>query len=872
LLSKTRSALRAAVRQAKTRVKHAVAAAKEAWWSKHVSNVNAIRSSATAWESVKMLRAGLKKARKGSTRAMRWNVSVEHPAGELGDGSAEINAAIFHDHFKQLYGRLPSGKMGVLQHVEQQRVFTELDHEPTEAEILEAVLGKHGRGGLNCSGPGDTGVAAAEWKALMADDECRGFVVAYVRRFWRSKVNPQAWITGLLKILEKKGDLSMAGNYRGIMMLEVPYKVVANVLKVRLGTIFESLGEHVESQNGFRMWRGCPDGIWNLKSTLRKLKAGGHECWLLLLDLVKAFDRCDRALLWAVMERLGVPPTVLLVLKALHEEVVVKFDVDGVEQSLPSIIGVKQGDILGPVLFLFLVAGFQMAWRKVRTTTPPTLYTRPDGVMDRRQSAGEGSEGRGGAEQVRLSETLYADDTGAYFLSREDLEKDTPLLFQLLEDFGLEAHSRPPGSTKESKTLVVFLAKPRPFYKDYSKLVLHGAGRGADLSDVDVGRGRTIHVAESAKYLGSIVHRDGSDRPDVLARIKSARGAFGCLRKCLFSRKDVTYEGKRKVYEGLVLAILFYSSECWCLRESELQELHSFHQDCVRTMCRISMWHVEQYSITNQELLDRLGLQTMDTYLARRQLQWLGHVWRMDWTRLPRKLLTAWVPVEETWVGGRELTWGESVEKKLKRASHAFLSVDDESTLCAEALPFVPQSLVVTAGTGRRRRQRQQQQRKASGWTYHGQVGSWNGVWLPPPKEQQPQQPQRPSPLRVLRRLPQRQRPLQVAPPPPGPPPPPPQAHTTGLRRSGRTRRRVTPASTQYATSSSSSSGVDDGRCDDGEFALDLAEVAEEAAVERKEVRRVKPLLSELQVPEWQELAKDRRKWRKMLKSIKIRR
>jgi hypothetical protein len=58
--------------------------------------------------------------------------------------------------------------------------------------------------------------AAAEWKTLMADDECRGFVVAYVRWFWRSKVNPQAWITGLLKILEKKGDLSMAGNYRGI--------------------------------------------------------------------------------------------------------------------------------------------------------------------------------------------------------------------------------------------------------------------------------------------------------------------------------------------------------------------------------------------------------------------------------------------------------------------------------------------------------------------------------------------------------------------------------------------------------------------------------------------------------------------------------
>jgi hypothetical protein len=44
-----------------------------------------------------------------------------------------------------------------------------------------------------------------------------------------------------------------------------------------------------------------------------------------------------------------------------------------------------------------------------------------------------------------------------------------------------------------------------------------------------------------------------------------------------------------------------------------------------------------------------------------------------------------------------------------------------------------------------------------------------------------------------------------------------------------------------------------------------------EAAVECKEVRRLRPLLSEFQVPEWQEvLAVDRRKWRKVLKSIKM--
>jgi hypothetical protein len=85
--------------------------------------------------------------------------------------------------------------------------------------------------------------------------------------------------------------------------------------------------------------------------------------------------------------------------------------------------------------------------------------------------------------------------------------------------------------------------------------VLHGADHGADLSDVDVGGGSTIHAAESAKYLGSIVHRSGSDRPDVISRINSAKGAFAVLKKCMFTRKDVSYEGKRKVYEGLLLQL-----------------------------------------------------------------------------------------------------------------------------------------------------------------------------------------------------------------------------------------------------------------------------------------------------------------------------
>ena len=49
-----------------------------------------------------------------------------------------------------------------------------------------------------------------------------------------------------------------------------------------------------------------------------------------------------------------IPNKLISLRKALHKSVKVKFGVDGVEQVIESIIEVKQGNILGPNLFIFL--------------------------------------------------------------------------------------------------------------------------------------------------------------------------------------------------------------------------------------------------------------------------------------------------------------------------------------------------------------------------------------------------------------------------------------------------------------------------------------------------------------------------------------
>jgi hypothetical protein len=99
-----------------------------------------------------------------------------------------------------------------------------------------------------------------------------------------------------------------------------------------------------------------------------------------------------------------------------------------------------------------------------------------------------------------------------------------------------------------------------------------------------------------------VLHSDGKDDADVTARVKEATGAFASLKHCLFKRKDVTNEAKVAVYNSLVLSILLYGCESWSLTERLRNQLRTFHRRCVRDMCRLNMWHVQQYRITAQDL------------------------------------------------------------------------------------------------------------------------------------------------------------------------------------------------------------------------------------------------------------------------------
>ena len=199
------------------------------------------------------------------------------------------------------------------------------------------------------------------WKTLLESEETFILLRRVVLDFWDSETPPTEWDIGLLTIFPKKGDLSNPGNHRGIMLLEAAYKICAIIIHSRLLPIEESL-DH-ESQCGFRPGRSCTDSIFTIKIALKKRREHGQESWVLFLDLVKAFDRVPRELLWMILEKFGVPAKLIRLLKCLHNNFTVKFSIDEVTHTLICSIGVKQGDILGPILFNFYLAAVMITWR-----------------------------------------------------------------------------------------------------------------------------------------------------------------------------------------------------------------------------------------------------------------------------------------------------------------------------------------------------------------------------------------------------------------------------------------------------------------------------------------------------------------------------
>ena len=96
--------------------------------------------------------------------------------------------------------------------------------------------------------------------------------------------------------------------------------------------------------------------------------------------------------------------------------------------------------------------------------------------------------------------------------------------------------------------------------------------------------------------------------------------------------------------------------------------MQRFYHDSVRTMLRINLHQQRKRKISMRRLFAELRnrVRPLRWHYETRVLRWNGHIARMKRDRLPRMLLTSWVPNSRP-IGCPRMTYGRTIKKAMKR-------------------------------------------------------------------------------------------------------------------------------------------------------------------------------------------------------------
>ena len=117
---------------------------------------------------------------------------------------------------------------------------------------------------------------------------------------------PNDWNTAYVCPLFKKGDTSLASNYRSISLTSILCKVLENIVTTNVVSHMDHHNLQYDLQHGFRSKRSCETQLVTLVEDLMRNSLAGSQTDLVLLDFSKAIDKVSHQKLLLKLHQYGI--------------------------------------------------------------------------------------------------------------------------------------------------------------------------------------------------------------------------------------------------------------------------------------------------------------------------------------------------------------------------------------------------------------------------------------------------------------------------------------------------------------------------------------------------------------------------------------
>ena len=398
---------------------------------------------------------------------------------------------------------------------------------------------------------------------------------------WSQGIIPSEWKKGVITIVPKSGDLSKCSNNRGITLLPLALKVLNRIIINRIEPSINKILR--ENQAGFRKGRSCREQIHCIRLLIEKSKEYRHPLYTCFVDYKAAFDSVDQDLLWESLERYGVPPVYINILRESYRGFEACVNVDGsLTEWFLVLAGVKQGDVISPLLFNIMID-----W--ILRSSVDDIKEEGVKVIPRKSSRYPASY---------VTDREFADDLAATSTTPQGLQKLITAI----------------STTSAAANLKMNVTKTKVMYDD-----LYCPNHVFTLD------GNPLDRVEEYKYLGSYITKDNNIDRDIDIRIGKALGSYNGL-ESIWRDKKISATTKMKIYRCSVRSTLTYACETWPLTQKQERRLSVCDRRLIRKTLGVRWFR----RMTNVELHKIAAIEPLEYYIRRMRLRWTGHVYRLQ--------------------------------------------------------------------------------------------------------------------------------------------------------------------------------------------------------------------------------------------------